>query len=135
MARGEAALALYQQLRDAELPSASMSARIAVLPAELPAALAACDAEFIAHAGSGLAELYTARELDRSAASQTITVWRDAARRARGNLRVVAAAPEIRGTLEFFDRPSDGAAGLMRRLKLAFDPESIFNPGCFTQGI
>ncbi len=135
MVEGEAANRLYEQLRDADLPRATLSARFAVLPAQLPAALAACDAEFVAHAGSGVADLYTARELDQGTASQTVAAWRDAARRARGNLRVLAAAPQIRAALDFFDRPSDGAASLMRRLKLAFDPESIFNPNSFVGGI
>ena len=49
--------------------------------------------------------------------------------------RVLAAAPAIRDSLEFFDTPNDGALALMRRLKAAFDPAGIFNPGCFVGGI
>jgi FAD/FMN-containing dehydrogenase len=48
---------------------------------------------------------------------------------------LIAAAPELRGALDFFDRPADGALGLMRRLKQAFDPSGIFNPGCFVGGL
>lgn len=130
-----AAIACYQRLRDAHLEGAALSARLAVIPAELAAAVAACDAEFIAHAGSGVAELYLARELDASTAARTVAAWRDTAHRAHGNLRLIAAVPELRGALDFFDRPADGALGLMRRLKQAFDPSGIFNPGCFVGGL
>jgi FAD/FMN-containing dehydrogenase len=34
-----------------------------------------------------------------------------------------------------FDRPPEPALRLMQRLKLAFDPKNIFNPGCFVAGI
>ncbi|MGH7865883.1 MAG: FAD-binding oxidoreductase [Candidatus Binataceae bacterium] len=129
------AIAGYQRLRDARLERATLSARLAVTAAELPAAIAACDAEFVAHAGSGVAELYLARDLDASTAARTVTAWRDAAHRARGNLRLLAAAPEIRKAVDFFDRPPDGALGLMRRLKQAFDPAAVFNPGCFVAGL
>ncbi len=61
--------------------------------------------------------------------------WREAAHSARGTLRLLAAAPAIRSSLEFFDTPNDGALALMRRLKAAFDPAGIFNPGCFVGGI
>jgi len=129
------AIACYQRLRDAYLEGAALSARLAVIPAELPAAVAACGAEFIAHAGSGVAELYLAPELDAGAAVRTVAAWRDTVHRAHGNLRLIAAAPQLRGTLDYFDRPADGALGLMRRLKQAFDPSGIFNPGCFVGGL
>jgi len=38
-------------------------------------------------------------------------------------------------SLEFFDTPNGGALALMRRLKAAFDPAGVFNPGCFVGGI
>ena len=69
------------------------------------------------------------------ARQQTVARWREAAHSARGNLRLLAAAPAIRESLEFFDTPNDGALALMRRLKAAFDPAGIFNPGCFVGGI
>jgi FAD/FMN-containing dehydrogenase len=34
-----------------------------------------------------------------------------------------------------FDRPPESAMRLMKRLKQAFDPKNIFNPGCFVGGI
>ncbi|MGH7948759.1 MAG: FAD-binding oxidoreductase [Candidatus Binataceae bacterium] len=129
------AFARYERLRDAEIERATLSARLATNPAELPAAIAACDSEFIAHAGSGVAELYFARDLDTSTAARRVAAWRDAAHRARGNLRLLAAAPELREALVFFDRPANGALGLMRRLKRTFDPAGIFNPGCFVGGL
>ena len=46
-----------------------------------------------------------------------------------------AADRSLRGSVEFFDTPNDGALKLMRRLKAAFDPAGVFNPGCFVGGI
>ena len=69
------------------------------------------------------------------AAATSVARWREVAHSARGTLRLLAAAPAIRDSLEFFDTPNDGALALMRRLKAAFDPAGIFNPGCFVGGI
>ena len=79
--------------------------------------------------------LSLAKELTAEGAPQTVARWREAAHSAHGNLRLLAAAPAIRDSLEFFDTPNDGALTLMRRLKAAFDPAGIFNPGCFVGGI
>jgi len=75
--------------------------------------------------------------LDESPADGRITVdgWREAARRAGGYLRILHADRSLRRSVEFFDTPNDGALKLMRRLKAAFDPAGVFNPGCFVGGI
>ncbi|HEY6418172.1 MAG TPA: FAD-binding oxidoreductase [Candidatus Binataceae bacterium] len=130
----EAAETTYAQVRDLDLPQASLAARIAVLPGELGTALEACGVEFVAHAGSGVAEIF-APLLSADTARETLARWRTIAHRARGNVRVLAAASELRDSLVFFDEPGDGALKLMRRLKAAFDPANIFNPGCFVGGI
>lgn len=139
-ARGEildhdAAMSGYEQLRDLDFYSAGLSAQMAVPPAHLARALEACGAEFRAHAGSGVAQMFLAGEPSSESASQTVARWREAAHSARGNLRLLAAAPAVRDSLEFFDTPNVGALALMRRLKAAFDPAGIFNPGCFVGGI
>jgi glycolate oxidase FAD binding subunit len=139
-ARGEildhdAAMSAYEQLRDLDFYLAALSAQMAVPPAHLARAVDACDAEFRAHAGSGVAQMFLAGEPSAETASQTVARWREAARSARGNLRVLAAAPAVRDSLEFFDTPNLGALALMRRLKASFDPAGIFNPGCFVGGI
>jgi glycolate oxidase FAD binding subunit len=130
----DAAEAAYVRLRDLDLPEAVLAARIAVLPAELGAALEACGVEFAAHAGSGVAEIF-APQLAHDEARETLARWRTIAHGARGHVRVLAAAPELRDSIEFFDQPGDGALKLMRRMKAAFDPANIFNPGCFVGGI
>jgi FAD/FMN-containing dehydrogenase len=97
--------------------------------------LQSCGAEFRAHAGSGVAQIFSADEQSAEGATRIVARWREAAHSARGNLRLLAAAPAIRDSLEFFDTPNDGALKLMRRLKTAFDPAGIFNPACFVGGI
>jgi glycolate oxidase FAD binding subunit len=134
---GESALNSYKQLRDMDFYSIPLSAQIAVPPAFLARALEACgnETEFRAHAGSGVAQIIPVEKLAAEAAAKTVARWREAAHSVRGNLRLLAAAPAIRESLEFFDTPNDGALALMRRLKVAFDPAGIFNPGCFVGGI
>jgi len=134
---GESALSSYELLRDMDFYSIPLSAQIAVLPAFLARALDLCGdkTEFRAHAGSGVAQILTSETLTAEDAVKTVARWRKAAHSARGHLRLLAAAPAIRESLEFFDTPNDGALALMRRLKAAFDPAGIFNPGCFVGGI
>jgi glycolate oxidase FAD binding subunit len=132
---GDAAQKSCESLRDIDFHSAPLAAQIAVPPALLAGVLEHCGAEFRAHAGSGVAQLVLADNPSVEAAAKTVARWREAARSARGNLRLLAAGPVIRESLEFFDTPNDGALALMRRLKAAFDPAGIFNPGCFVGGI
>jgi glycolate oxidase FAD binding subunit len=139
-ARGEildddAARGNYALLRDIDFHSAPIAAQISVPPARLALALEACGGNFRAHAGSGVAQIALAGEPSAEAAIKTVARWREVAHSARGNLRLLAAAPAIRDSLEFFDTPNDGALALMRRMKAAFDPAGIFNPGCFVGGI
>jgi glycolate dehydrogenase FAD-binding subunit len=129
------ALGKYQLLRDIDFHSRPLSAQIAVAPARLAKTLDACGCEFRAHAGSGVAQLFLVDEGSAQSSLDAIARWRDAAHSARGNLLVIAASSEIREQLQFFDSPNDGALKLMRRLKTAFDPAGIFNPGCFVGGI
>jgi glycolate oxidase FAD binding subunit len=131
----EDALRQYQLLRDIDFHSRPLSAQIAVPPARLAIALDACDAEFRAHAGVGVAQIFLVDEISAQSSHDTIARWRQVAHSARGNLRVIAASPTLRHELQFFDTPNEGALTLTRRLKAAFDPAGIFNPGCFVGGI
>jgi glycolate oxidase FAD binding subunit len=139
-ARGEildddSARGSYELLRDIDFHSAPIAAQISVPPARLALALGACGASYRAHAGSGVAQIALASEPTAEAAIKTVARWREVGHSARGNLRLLAAAPAIRDALEIFDTPNDGALGIMRRMKTAFDPAGIFNPGCFVGGI
>jgi glycolate dehydrogenase FAD-binding subunit len=131
----DAARRSYDRLRDIDFRSAPLAAQIAVPPAFLALALQNCGAEFRAHAGSGVAQIFVAEEPSAELAAKTVARWREIAHSARGNLRLIAATPAIRDPLEFFDTPNDSELALMRRLKAAFDPAGIFNPGCFVGGI
>jgi glycolate oxidase FAD binding subunit len=134
---GDSALRSYEQLRDLDFYSIPLSAQIAVPPAFLARAIDTCGdgTEFRAHAGSGVAQIIPTETLTAEMAVKTVARWRGAAHSARGNLRLLAAAPALRQSLQYFDTPNDGALALMRRLKAAFDPAGIFNPGCFVGGI
>ena len=134
---GDSARSNYDLLRDIDFYSAPLAAQIAVPPAFLERALEGCGnaIEFRAHAGSGVAQIIAVGEKSAEGAAKTVARWREVARGARGNLRLLAAAPAFRDSIDFFDTPNDGALALMRRLKAAFDPAGIFNPGCFVGGI
>jgi len=132
---GDDALRKYQLLRDIDFHSRPLSAQIAVAPARLASALDACRCEFRAHAGSGVAQLFLVDMGSSQSSLDAVARWREAAHSAQGNLRVIAAAPTVRDELNFFDTPNEGALALMRRLKAAFDPAGVFNPGCFVGGI
>lgn len=129
------ALETYVQLRDLELGPAAITAQLATAPAELYRCVEAAGVEFRAHAACGVAQIFIGGELDSGTAPETLARWRIAAHAARGHLRLIAAAPALRQHLDFFDEPPPGALNLMRRLKAAFDPARVFNPGCFVGGL
>jgi glycolate dehydrogenase FAD-binding subunit len=135
MLTGDDAVVSYQRSRDLAFGGAALVAQLAVLPAELPRCLDACGAEFRAHAASGVAQIFLAQNCGNSEISDAVGRWREIAHQAHGHLRVLAARSDARANLEMFDRPPEPALRLMRRLKLAFDPKNVFNPGCFVAGI
>jgi glycolate oxidase FAD binding subunit len=129
------ALAAYERLRDFEAPEGSLCAQIAVAPAHLASCLQQCGAEYRAHAGSGIAQVFAPDLSDTQDVRQTVARWREIAHRGRGHLRVLRVNDEVRDGISIFDTPAQGALALMRRLKTAFDPHGIFNPGCFVGGL
>jgi glycolate oxidase FAD binding subunit len=132
---GSDASAAYERLRDLDDPDAALAAQIAVLPAELAQCLIASGAEFRAHAASGVAQIFLGPHTETAEVHQAATRWREIAHGANGHLRILATRPDARAGLDFFDRPPPAAFSLMRRLKSAFDPKTIFNPGCFVGGL
>jgi glycolate oxidase FAD binding subunit len=129
---GAEARVAYEKLRDVDFADATMAAQIAVTPAELPRCVAECGADFRAHAGNGVAQIFVSG--DSRIPAEMLARWREIAHRARGNLRVLAARDGLDPAL-IFDRPPAPALALMSRLKAAFDPHHVFNPGCFVGGL
>jgi glycolate oxidase FAD binding subunit len=123
---GDHATEFYTLMRDLSFDGDAISARMAVLPNELARCCVESGGEFVAHFGSGIAELTTP-----SSDPGIVARWRAIAHSARGHLRVLSAPPSIRSQIEFFDRPDPGAFKLMQCLKNTFDPAGVFNPGCF----
>ncbi len=130
-ADGERAREIYARLRDIGFDQTTLVAQLATPPAELGRCVQACGTEFRAHAASGVAQIFESAAKGVVDARDTVARWRQAAHAAHGHLRLLAAAPELRPHLDFFDEPPSGALRLMRRLKATFDPAGIFNPGCF----
>jgi glycolate oxidase FAD binding subunit len=125
MLDGDRAQALYASLRDLDFAD-SINARMAVLPNELARCAREVSSEFVAHVGSGIAELWIPGDDPRNAARA-----RSVAHSAQGHLRVISAPASMREQIEFFDHPNPGALKLMHRLKSTFDPAGVFNPACF----
>ena len=123
---GQHAVELYSALRDLSFGDSAIAARISMLPNQLARCARESAAEYVAHVGSGIAELWS-----QAADPQRIAQWRALAHSARGYLQVISAPASIRPQIEFFDRPNPGVFKLMKRLKGTFDPANIFNPGCF----
>lgn len=132
---GVEAAAAYENLRDIDFSDATLAAQLAAPPAELARCLDRCNAEFRAHAGCGVAQIFLSGDRAIDDLGAALAHWREVARSARGNLRVLAVHPDARAGLPMFDEPPPPALMLMRRLKAAFDPHGIFNPGCFVGGL
>ena len=132
---GAEAVTAYEQLRDYEPADAAMVAQIAVAPAELASCLMRSGAEFRAHVGCGVAQIFTRNAANADEMRRTIAHWREIAHRAGGNLRVLRVNDKFSRDVNFFDEPPGPALGLMRRLKATFDPHGVFNPGCFVGGL
>jgi glycolate oxidase FAD binding subunit len=126
MLDGARARELYFSMRDLSFGDEAITARMAVLPHELARCARESSAEFVAHVGSGIAELWMPGDDPRIAARA-----RAVAHSARGHLRIVSAPASFGSQIDFFDHPNPGALKLMQRLKTTFDPADVFNPGCF----
>jgi FAD/FMN-containing dehydrogenase len=126
---------LWQALRDAPARSADqVTARVAAKPHDLPALLAEIaaagpDLEAVtAQGGLGIARLRFSASLTAPTIAATVRRWDEAARARRG-YAVVESAPLTlpeRSLLPFRTGP---VSPLERRIKQAFDPLHLLNPG------
>jgi FAD/FMN-containing dehydrogenase len=124
----------YELLRDLRPTNAIIAAQLAALPAELGHCVAATGAEFRAHARSGVAQIYQSG-IATDEAITTVERWRALAHASRGHLRLSATPAGLRAKVAMFDTPPAPALLLMQRMKAAFDPHGVFNPGCFVGGL
>jgi glycolate oxidase FAD binding subunit len=125
---------------------ADVLVRVAVVPtrvAAAAAALRAAGADVVAQPARGLVHARLALAGDEAAAAEGASNIRaagllDAARAAAaagsGTLRVEAAPLALRRRLDVFGDPGPRLA-LLRRLKAAFDPAGLLNPGRFAGGL
>jgi glycolate oxidase FAD binding subunit len=132
--KADEAVACYRRLRDIDLDDAALTAQLAVAPSQLALCLKSCGAEFRAHAANGVAQIFIPSDRPTADALTAVAQWREVAHTAGGNLRLVRAREDLREELTMFDQPAEPAMRLMRKLKSAFDPHNVFNPGCFVGG-
>lgn len=129
--RAVAVEALWNAFRDLPHPRREdVTVRIGARPRDLPALLAEAapvGAGVHAHVGTGVARLYLAPPHDTAKLATDVTALHARAS-ARGGYAVVETAPPAlpgRQALPFTATPQD----LGRRLKRAWDPDNLFNPG------
>jgi glycolate oxidase FAD binding subunit len=87
-----------------------------------------------AHAGSGIVIGHAARDLTLDQAGAMLTLLRETAAAAQGNLVLLRCPTAWKATLPVWGAPRDDA-WLMRTVKEKLDPRRLFNPGRFVAGI
>lgn len=83
-----------------------------------------------AHAGSGIVTGHVAGDLTLDSAARMLSVLRDAAVAADGNLIVTRCPPAWKRELPIWGAPR-GDRALIRAVKRQLDPHDLFNPGRF----
>ena len=87
-----------------------------------------------AHAGSGIVRGCFPGDLTLERARDMLKGLHEAAAAAQGNLILPRCPPEWKRSLPVWGRPR-GDAWLMREVKAKLDPNGLFNPGRFVDGI
>jgi len=87
-----------------------------------------------AHAGSGIVCGHLSGELALDRVQKVLKGLQDAAAAAQGNLILPRCPPEWKRSLPVWGRPR-GDAWVMREVKSKLDPQGLFNPGRFLDGI
>jgi glycolate oxidase FAD binding subunit len=87
-----------------------------------------------AHAGNGIVYGHWPSDLTKERAASMLTAWRDLARQAQGGVVVPSCPSDWKAALNVWG-PAPHGAWLMREVKAKFDPQRIFNPGRFVDGI
>jgi glycolate oxidase FAD binding subunit len=110
--------------------------KAAMLPSVLPAFCLAADDDVAlqAHAGNGIVQGHWAADLTRERAAANLKVWRERAQTGQGGVIVPRCPSAWKSTMSVWG-PAPNDAWLMREVKAKFDPQGIFNPGRFIDGI
>ncbi len=114
--------------------------RAATLPTEVGRVIEAAESaahaqgavvRTLAHAANGVVRIAVARAADVPALVRTL---RSSLELHGGSLVVHRATPEVKAAVDVWGDAGPGA-GLMRRIKQAFDPAGVFAPGRFVGGL
>jgi glycolate oxidase FAD binding subunit len=87
-----------------------------------------------AHAGNGIIYGHWPAGLTKEQAASMLTTWRELARQGQGGVVVTACPSEWKPSLNVWG-PASADAWLMHEVKAKFDPQRLFNPGRFVDGI
>src|SRR5690606_9476369 len=87
-----------------------------------------------AHAGNGIVVGHASEELSQEALFESIEQLRDRAVRSGGNLVLARCPTEWKDRLRVWGSPR-GDWPIMERIKRAFDPSGLLNPGRFISSI
>ncbi len=87
-----------------------------------------------AHAGNGIVQGKWSADLTNEQAASILTAWREQAYSAHGSVIVECCPSDWKAALNVWGPPANDAH-LMHAVKAKFDPNGIFNPGRFVDGI
>jgi glycolate oxidase FAD binding subunit len=87
-----------------------------------------------AHAGSGIVWAHAPPDQTLDQAQTMLDIWRQGAAAAQGAVTVTRCPAAWKETLPIWDQARPGVA-LMRAIKNKLDPQGLFNPGRFIDGI
>ncbi len=138
--RGAACNEVWQALIDfATKPALVFRMRASLPPqmvGELCRLVSACEEpwQIQAHAGNGIVRMQADAELGEEKAAQHLATVLAFAAGQGGNAVVEACPPEWKTSLPVWGNPRDDF-WLMRRIKQSLDPDNLFNPGRFVDGI
>jgi glycolate oxidase FAD binding subunit len=118
------------------LPEYPVVFKATMVPSALPAFClqAQGDAAIRAHAGNGIVYGQWPAGLTSEHAALMLTQWRERAHAGQGSVIVPRCPPAWKSALSVWG-PAPNDAWLMREVKAKFDPNGIFNPGRFIDGI
>ncbi len=136
---GEAAAPLWQALAEFTAWPARLTLKANLLPSAVASFAARAEplAEGLllhAHAGSGVVRGHLGGDLTLARVGAMLEELHELAAQTRGNLVLPRCPPDWKRTLPVWGRPRPDA-GLMRRVKEKLDPQRLFNPGRFVDGI